>query len=49
MWRGRPYKYVDWFNNRRIDEALDYLSPAEFEATNYESSESETLAVLETI
>ena len=25
-------KYVDWFNNRRIHEALDWVSPAEFEA-----------------
>jgi len=42
-------KYVDWFNNRRIHEALDYVPPAEFEAASYGSIESETLAVLETI
>jgi transposase InsO family protein len=42
-------KYVDWFNNRRIHEALDYVPPAEFEAVYYESNESESLAVLETI
>ena len=41
--------YVDWFNNRRIHEALDYVPPAEFEATYYESNESESLAALETI
>ena len=23
--------YIDWFNNRRIHEALDYVPPAEFE------------------
>ena len=44
-----PLKYVDWFNNRRIHEALDYVPPAEFEAAYYESNESENLAVLETI
>ena len=42
-------KYVDWFNNRRIHEAPDYVPPAEFEASYYESNESESLAVLETI
>ena len=41
--------YVDWFNNRRIHEALDYVPPVEFEAAYYDSSESENLAVLETI
>lgn len=41
--------YVDWFNNRRIHEALDYVPPVEFEAAYYESIESENLAVLETI
>lgn len=41
--------YVDWFNNRRIHEALGYVSPTEFEAAYYDSSESENLAVLETI
>jgi putative transposase len=42
-------KYVDWFNNQRIHEALDYVPPAEFEALYYESSESEDLAALEMI
>lgn len=41
--------YVDWFNNRRIHEALDYVPPVEFEAAYYDSIESENLAVLETI
>ncbi len=42
-------KYVDWFNNRRIHESLDYVPPVEFETTYYDSSESESLPVLETI
>ena len=41
--------YVDWFNNRRIHESLDYVPPVEFEAHYYDSSESENLTVLETI
>jgi putative transposase len=41
--------YVDWFNNRRIHESLDYVPPVEFEAAYYDSSESDNLAVLETI
>ena len=41
--------YVDWFNNRRIHESLDYVPPVEFEAAYYDSSESESLPVLETI
>jgi putative transposase len=41
--------YVDWFNNRRIHESLDYVPPVEFEAAYYDSSESEHLPVLETI
>ena len=41
--------YVDWFNNRRIHESLDYVPPVEFEAHYYDSNESENLAVLETI
>lgn len=41
--------YVDWFNNRRIHESLDYVPPVEFETTYYDSSESESLPVLETI
>ena len=42
-------KYVDWFNHRRIHESLDYVPPVEFEAHYYDSSESQSLAVLETI
>jgi putative transposase len=41
--------YVDWFNNRRIHESLDYVPPVEFEAAYYDSSESESLPVLEMI
>ena len=41
--------YVDWFNNRRIHESLDYVPPVEFEAHYYETNESESLAVLEMI
>jgi len=41
--------YVDWFNNRRIHESLDYVPPVEFEAHYYDSSESESLPVLEMI
>ena len=37
--------YIDWFNNRRIHESLDYVTPAEFEAHYYHSDESERLAV----
>ena len=41
--------YVDWFNNRRIHESLDYVPPVEFETAYYDSSESESLPVLEMI
>ena len=41
--------YVDWFNNRRIHESLDYVPPVEFEARYYDSNESESLDVLEAI
>ena len=41
--------YVDWFNNRRIHESLDYVSPVEFEAHYYDFNESESLPVLEMI
>jgi putative transposase len=41
--------YVDWFNNRRIHESLDYVPPVEFEAHYYDSNVSESLAVLEMI
>ena len=37
--------YVSWFNNRRIHESLDYVTPLEFEAHYYGSDESERLAV----
>jgi putative transposase len=33
--------YVDWFNNRKIHESLDYVPPVEFEATYYAFNESE--------
>jgi putative transposase len=41
--------YVDWFNNRRIHESLDYVPPVEFETHYYRSNESEILAVLQMI
>ncbi len=41
--------YVDWFNNRRIHESLDYVPPVEFEAHYYDSSESENLSAMEMI
>jgi putative transposase len=41
--------YVDWFNNRRIHESLDYVPPVEFEAHYYDTNESESLPVLEMI
>ena len=41
--------YVDWFNNRRIHESLDYVPPVEFEEHYYDSNVSESLAVLEMI
>jgi putative transposase len=37
--------YVDWFNNRRIHESLDYVPPVEFEDHYYGTDESESLAV----
>ncbi len=42
-------KYVDWFNNRRIHEALDWVSPVEFEARYYALSEPESPPALEMI
>ena len=42
-------KYVDWFNNRRIHESLDYAPSVEFEAHYYSLSESESLPALEMI
>jgi putative transposase len=54
-WRGVEHvewetlNYVDWFNNRRIHEALDYVPPVEFEANYHSISESENLAALEMI
>jgi transposase InsO family protein len=41
--------YVDWFNNRRIHESLDYVPPVEFEDRYYDANVSESLAVLEMI
>jgi transposase InsO family protein len=41
--------HLDWFNNRRIYESLDYVSRVEFEKSYYDSSESESLPVLEVI
>lgn len=41
--------YVDWINNRRIHEALDFVPPIEFEAHHYVANESVRLAVVETI
>ena len=41
--------YVDWFNNRRIHESLDYVPPVEFEDHYYDANESESLSVLEMI
>lgn len=41
--------YVDWFNNQRIHESLDYVPPIEFESHYYETNESESLAVLEEV
>jgi len=38
--------YVDWFNNRRIHESLDYVSPGEFERAYYDTSESESLLAI---
>ena len=40
-WRGREdlelatLDWVDWFNNRRLFGALDYVPPAEYEASWY--------------
>jgi putative transposase len=41
--------YVDWFNNRRIHEALDYVTPAEFEARYHVSIDTEDLVEMEMI
>ena len=40
---------IDWFNNRRIHESLDYASPAEFEARYDACDGTESLPVLEMI
>jgi putative transposase len=37
--------YVDWFNNRRIHESLDYVPPVEFESLYSDTNESESLPV----
>ena len=42
-WKGREdlelatLEWVDWFNNRRLFGALDYVPPAEYEASWYGS------------
>jgi putative transposase len=41
--------YVDWFNNQRIHESLDHVTPVEFEAAYYALNESDSLPVLQTI
>jgi hypothetical protein len=41
--------YFDWFNNRRIHEALNYVSPVAFEEPYSKTIESESLPVLEMI
>ena len=38
--------YLEWFNNRRIHEALDYVSPVAFEKTYYDTNESESLLAI---
>ena len=37
--------WVDWFNNRRLMEPLDYISPAEFEMMYYERQEVPAVVV----
>jgi putative transposase len=37
--------YISWFNNRRIHESLDYVTPIEFESRYHDFDESERLAV----
>ena len=45
-WKGREdlelatLEWVDWFNNRRLYGALDYVPPAEYEASWYVRSET---------
>jgi putative transposase len=45
-WRGidevefAVLEWVDWFNNRRLLEPLDYVPPAEYEAAYYRSQEN---------
>ena len=34
-----PYG-VDWFNTRRLLEPIDYVPPAEYEATYYQQTET---------
>jgi transposase InsO family protein len=38
--------YLDWFNNRRIHESLDYVSPVEFQRAYYDTSKSESLLAM---
>lgn len=37
-------EWVDWFNNRRIMEAIGHVPPVEFEAAYYSQIESQALA-----
>lgn len=32
--------WVDWWNNHRLHEALDYATPTEFETTYYQSRDA---------
>ncbi len=53
-WRGpdaveiATLEWVDWFNNRRLFEALGNIPPAEAEANHYRTTEpSETVQMVE--
>ena len=37
-------EWVDWFNNRRLLEAIGNIPPAEAEARYYAQTEAQTLA-----
>ncbi len=37
-------EWVDWFNNRRLLEPLDYVPPAEYEAAYYASESTPAVA-----
>ena len=38
-------EWVAWFNNHRLMAALDYVTPAEFEANYYRNLEQQTIPV----